>query len=233
MIDLSKETKKVYSQFNQDGVLESIFNNIGTTNKYFVEFGSDGTDEGQGNTPFLRHEFGFDGLLMDGTLHKEKRKYELHREFIRADTINETFEKYNVPKEFDFLSIDIDGQDFYVMQSIDLTKFSPRVVSIETNPAIPAPHSLVQRYDPNWIWEGWHFYGCSIEAITKLMNQKNYSLVCYCGVDAIFVENSCCPDKYFENINDTIYHYKNGVVDPDGQTEAFNIINKYGEFFVV
>jgi hypothetical protein len=53
-INLDNFRKKIFSQFGQDGVIENIFLIIGTTNKYFVEFGSHGTDYGMGNTPYLR-----------------------------------------------------------------------------------------------------------------------------------------------------------------------------------
>ena len=212
MIDLSKQKKRVYSQFNQDGVLECIFDKIGTTNKYFVEFGSEGTDAGGGNTPFLRHKFGFDGLLMDGTLHKEKRKYKLHTEFITAENINEVLSKHSVPAEFDFLSIDVDGEDYYIMEALDLNNFSPRVVCIETNPIIQPPYTLVQPHNPDNVWNGGHRYGCGIKLITDLMNLKNYSLVAYCGVDAIFVRNDCQPQNHFEYVNDVKYLYDTGVL---------------------
>ena len=64
MTDLIKFHKKVLSQQGQDGALEEIFRVIGTTDKFFVEFGSSGRRDGQGNTPYLR-DLGFTGLLMN------------------------------------------------------------------------------------------------------------------------------------------------------------------------
>ena len=52
MIDLSSNKKKIFSQFNQDGVLEAIFNAIGVTNRYFVEFGSHGKKTLRATPPF-------------------------------------------------------------------------------------------------------------------------------------------------------------------------------------
>lgn len=233
MIDLTKQDKKIYSQFNQDGVLECIFNTIGTTNKYFVEFGSYGTDDAMGNTPFLRHHFGFDGLLMDGTQHRDNAKYQVYQEFIQAETINELFIKYNVPSNFDFLSIDIDGEDYYVMKAIDLEKFCPRVVSIETNPHIIPPHKMIQKHDPNWIWGGGMLYGCSITAISELMNNLNYSLVAYCGVDAIFIKNEYLSKNDFQHVNNIEYLYKHGVIcGIDEQMKSFKEIQNCG-FFIL
>ena len=134
-MDLNLYQKKVLSQWGQDGVLEAIFDKIETTNKYFVEFGSSGNDVGMGNTAYLRRR-GFHGLLMDGSetpygSHVRDRHYKVETEFISASNINFLFKKYNVPTEFDFLSIDIDGQDFHVWNAIK--DYNPRVVSIEIN----------------------------------------------------------------------------------------------------
>jgi hypothetical protein len=65
-MDLNLFQKHILSQWGQDGVIEKIFETIGTTNKFFVEFGSSGNDAGMGNTAYLRRS-GFDGLLMDGS----------------------------------------------------------------------------------------------------------------------------------------------------------------------
>jgi len=206
-MDLNVYQKKVLSQWGQDGVIEAIFDKIGTTNKYFVEFGSSGNDTGMGNTAYLR-KTGFDGLLMDGS---EKpygnsvtdRQYRVEIEFVCSSNINNLFKKYNVPTEFDFLSIDIDGQDFHVWNAIE--GYNPRVVSIEMNYHMTPGKDLVLKYDDNWIWCGNERSGTSVTALKKLGNKKGYSLVATCMSDAIFVRNDLIYDKnndpIFLNIN--------------------------------
>jgi len=187
-INLFNFEKRVFSQFYQDGILEKIFELIGVTNKYFVEFGSNGTDTGRGNSIYLRKTLGFDGLLMDGTENPEAI-YDLKNEFVSAENINELLEKYKVPRVFDFLSIDIDGEDFWVAGSVDLEKFKPRVVSIEFNPEIPPPRTIIQIHRKDWVWSGDSRYGCSITAAKDLLNWMGYTLVAASGVDAIFIAN--------------------------------------------
>uniref|UniRef100_A0A6C0DWR1 Methyltransferase FkbM domain-containing protein n=1 Tax=viral metagenome TaxID=1070528 RepID=A0A6C0DWR1_9ZZZZ len=207
-MDLNIYQKKVLSQWGQDGVLEAIFDKIGTTNKYFVEFGSSGNDSGMGNTAYLRRR-GFSGLLMDGT---EKpygndvmdRQYKVEIEFISASNVNNLFEKYNVPSEFDLLSIDIDGQDFHVWNA--LKGYNPRVVSIEMNYHMAPGKDLVLYYDDNFMWRGNERSGASVTALKHLGNKKGYSLVATCMSDAIFVRNDLIYDNnnspLFLNIND-------------------------------
>ena len=206
-MNLNQYQKCIYSQYGQDGILEKIFDVIGTTNKYFVEFGSSGNDIGMGNTPNLRKK-GFDGLLMDGSEHPynnviNDKKYEVKIEFITASNINQLFEKYNVPREFDFLSIDIDGQDFHVWNK--LNNYSPRVVCIEICYHIELGNDKVMMLDDNWVWKGDHLYGSSLTALKNLGNKKGYSLVATCYCDAIFIRDDLIYDEnknaLFTNVN--------------------------------
>ena len=209
MTDLNMFQKKILSQFGQDGVLEKIFDVIGTTNKYFVEFGSAGNDTGMGNTAYLRRR-GFTGLLMDATEPPYQSDvstnnfYDVKIEFITASNINDLFTKYNVPKEFDFLSIDIDGQDFHVWNK--LQNYSPRVVSIEMNYHIHPGKDKVMHLNDSWVWAGNELSGSSVTALKKLGNSKGYALVATCMSDAIFVRNDLIIDKsnntLFQNVND-------------------------------
>lgn len=207
MIDLNKYQTKTLSQWGQDGVLDKIFELIGTTNKYFVEFGSSGNDSGMGNTAQLRKK-GFDGLLMDGSERPynqdvDGKKYDVKIEFVSSSNINQLFAKYNVPEEFDFLSIDIDGQDFHVWNAIN-EKYKPRVVAIEMNYHIePGLDKVMIKYD-YYQWDCSQFCGASVTALKKLGNKKGYSLVATCMSDAIFVRNDLlCKDNemLFMNIN--------------------------------
>uniref|UniRef100_A0A6C0ESA2 Methyltransferase FkbM domain-containing protein n=1 Tax=viral metagenome TaxID=1070528 RepID=A0A6C0ESA2_9ZZZZ len=228
MTDLNLFQTTVLSEWGQDGVLEKIFDIIGTTNKFFVEFGSSGNDSGKGNTAYLRRR-GFDGLLMDGSERPYNidildKKHEVKIEFIKASNINELFKKYNVPNEFDFLSIDIDGQDFHVWNSID-SMYIPRVVSIEMNYHIEPGIDKVMHVDENWIWPGSEQSGASVTALKKLGNKKGYSLVATCMSDAIFVRNDLVKDsdnnELFKNINDE-YELVKLNTDIKEQNSKFN-----------
>lgn len=190
MKDLRDYKKSVFSQFGQDGVIEEVFREIGTGNKFFVEFGSSGTDSGGGNTPYLRR-LGFDGLLMDGDADpygvKTKKQYDVKQEFVTVENVLNLFDKYGVPHEFDFLSIDIDGNDFWVWKEI-LSCHIPRVVCIEANYYVPPGMSIVQKYVPDFKWNGDCRFGASFEALKKLGKENDYDLVSICGCDMIFVK---------------------------------------------
>ena len=231
MISFSSEYKQVYSQQNQDGVLEKIFNTIGTTNKYFVELGSNGRKDGKGNSIYLREKYGFNGLLVDAGI-PEEPCYDLKHEFITSENINEILSRYDTPNKFDFLSIDIDGEDIYVMNAIDLNKFLPRVVSIEFNTALLPQYAIAQEHNSKWTWDGWHYYGCSVQAITRLMNHKLYSLVGIAGCDAFFILNEEIVGMEIEDINNWWALYWKYAVRPDEDLELLCEKFWYSNFFV-
>jgi hypothetical protein len=106
---------------------------IGTTNKYFVEIGGGSAND---NTMNLRTEKNWKGLLFNSGgyyMQGEATKNMTRIEWVTPQNVNEKFDKYNVPEEFDFLSIDIDSNDYWVWKNLD-DKYRPRVVSCEFNP---------------------------------------------------------------------------------------------------
>ena len=114
MMFLNNYENKIFSQFNEDGITEKIFNVIGFTDKFYVEFG--GTTKNN-NSEVLHKNHGFSGLLLncDDT---ECDYTKIHTERVTAENIVGLFKKYNVPEEFDFLSIDIDYNDWYVWRAV-------------------------------------------------------------------------------------------------------------------
>lgn len=185
MINFAKYEKKIFSQNGEDGVIEAIFGLIGTTNKYFVEFGGGG---GECNTRLLR-DSGWDGLWMDNNDQEDQR---VKKEFVTSKNINNLLDKYNVPQEFDLLSIDIDGQDFWVWKAITRR---PRVVVIEYNGYLPTDSRKVVPENEDFSWDGTDYYGAGLEAMRLLGCSKNYTFAYldFNLVNAFFIRNDCVP----------------------------------------
>lgn len=182
--DLTRYERRIYSQNGEDGILQAIFARVGTTNRYFVEFGA--RDGSQCNTRYLADHHGWWGLLLDDRYENPARS--LHREFVTAENINSLFTKYDVPMEFDLLSIDIDGNDLWVWNSID-ARWQPRVLVIEYNSSIGPSASLTIPYDERFCWDGTTYFGSSLQALCALAEHRCYALVA-CdsrGVNAFFV----------------------------------------------
>ena len=163
---------KKYSQFNEDGIIQSIFDYISIENKYFVEIGC-GSNASECNTRLLREQ-GWTGLQID-LLSKTTSVLSYH---IDKDNVNTILSKYKVPKIFDLFSLDIDSNDYWVLQSF-LTQYSPRVIVCEYNCYFGPHKSVSLQYNPNQKWDGisWN-YGASLAAFDKLLTFYNFKLIC-------------------------------------------------------
>ena len=122
----------------------------------------------------------FTGLLMDGLFDNPARN--LHKEVITVGNIVSLLKKYDVPREFDFLSIDTDAHDYWLLKAV-LGAYSPRVVSLEANSKIAPGYTMtIPLGDPNkpQFWDGTDFYSASVAAFWDLAVENGYSMV-YCN----------------------------------------------------
>jgi hypothetical protein len=212
---------KVYSQNDEDGIIAEIFNRIGTTNKTFVEFGVQTGLES--NCHFLLHK-GWNGLWIDGdenyftqlTQYFEKpiRQKQLIaiNAFIDKNNINELIgERGNINGGIDLLSIDIDGNDYWVWESINCIK--PRVVVIEYNAKFPPPYEWVMPYNQNHVWDGSDLHGASLKALEVLGKRLGFQLVGtnMNGVNAFFVKEELTKDLFAKPATaENLYHSWHG-----------------------
>lgn len=194
--------RREFSQNGEDGIIEAIIGMIGITNRYCVEFGVE--DGMECNVRYLLKKRGWTGLLMDGG--HEDPHINLHREFITAENIEELFRKHSVPEKFDLLSIDIDGNDYWVWKAIE--HFHPRIVIIEYNAHIPPEKATTIPYDPAFVWDKTDYYGASLLALKKLGEAKGYTLLGTDkhGVNAFFVESSLVPGHFTPPLWPETYH---------------------------
>jgi hypothetical protein len=183
----SSHKKKVFCQLGEDGIIESIFNVIGTTNKYYVEFGGwDGVY--LSNTANLRINKGWSGLLLEGDKEKvlsmkNREELNLQNEWVTKDNINQLFDKYNVPQNFDFLSIDIDGDDYYVWKALN---YKPRVLVIETNPGISNDIPLTILEGKTNVHKN-NYFGANLHAFLDLASTKGYTFLTIDEYNVFFI----------------------------------------------
>ena len=196
---------QMYSQNLEDGLLAEIFRRIGTTNKSFVEIGSG--DGIECNSHFLLiqawHGHWFDGnpeevdkAKVSHALSVNRGTLTISNDFVIAKNVEMLLHLVNTPKELDFLSIDVDGQDYWIWEAI--TVYQPRVVMIEYNASLGPDVELVMRPNSKHVWEGGNGYGASLRALEKLGARKGYQLVVcdVTGTNAIFVRKDLAGEKF-------------------------------------
>lgn len=204
-----KETGfKVFSQFEEDGLLLYLFSIIGMDNKVFIEIGSD--DGINSNSANLFFHFGWRGLFIDGNKrsinrgkyffdrfpHKWQYKPTFVHQLVNRENINSTIKGAGYQGDIGLLSIDIDGNDYWIWDALDVV--SPKVVIIETHNVFGL-NNIVVPYDANYSYPGLHpsYHGASPIAMTKLAHKKGYRLVGAneLGFNFIYVRNDIEADK--------------------------------------
>jgi hypothetical protein len=180
---------RVFSQNGEDGIIDGIFAAIGTTNRYFVEFGV-GAMGSECNTRNLAENHGWTGLLMDGM--DQPAPTDIRQEFITAENISALFLRHGVPDEFDLLSIDIDSNDYWVFDAID-PRFRPRVLVLEYNASLGSTDRLTIAYDATHVWDVSAYFGASLAALDDIAQRRGYRLIgCdSIGVNCFFVREDC------------------------------------------
>lgn len=202
---LMRSGYKVYSQGDEDGIIDEIFNRIGVTNKLFIEFGiGDGTEN---NTLYLLFK-GWKGLWIEASsascsnieakLAKtiESGTLRLVNAFVSKDNINQLISSKVKEKEIDLLSIDIDGNDAHVFRAISCVR--PRVVAIEYNAKFPPAIDYCMRYNESHMWSADDNLGASLKHLELLLKDRGYSLVgcCLLGTNAFFVRDDLVADLF-------------------------------------
>lgn len=219
VINLALHEKQVFSQNGEDGIIERLFQLIGFSNRYYVEIGvEDGT---QCNTRYLREKYQCEGIQLDCAY--ARPAWGLYQEYVTAENLNSLFAKYQVPQEFDLLSIDVDGHDFYLWWKLD-SRYSPRLVIAEYNASHLPDEDKVVTYDSQRRWDGTRYFGASILAWQLLATHKGYHLV-YAesqGVNLFFVRQDVLAQLgiRFLHQDDPTHLYRPPAylgVYPDGQ----------------
>jgi hypothetical protein len=178
---------RVFSQWGEDGIIQFLINRIHIENKVFVEFGVG--DYTESNTKFLLKNDNWSGLIIDGSKQYIDQirqselpwRHDLKTEcsFITKDNIDRIIMSHGISGDIGILSVDIDGNDYWIWQAIDCIR--PRIVICEYNSLFGADHKVTSVYDDNFFITKAHFsglyWGASIAAFDYLAKQKGYSLV--------------------------------------------------------
>lgn len=187
--NLNKFAYNINSQHGEDGIIKAIFEKIGTTTKFAVEFGGwDGIYLSNIRNLIIENDFG--GLFIEGDSEKAsllKKNYIDYPQVscienyvgLKENNLDDILLENNVPENIDLMSIDIDGYDYHVWDA--LRKYRPRIIVIEYNPSIPNEIVLINPYSEDI------FTGSSAAALVELGRKKGYSLIAVTQTNLIFI----------------------------------------------
>jgi len=227
---------KVFSQFGEDGIIQKIINSIEIKNKTFIEFGVE--DFTESNCRFLLMKDNWKGFVIDGdskNIEKLKRSYYFWKHslkgvsaFIDKENINNLLNMSEFDDDVGILSIDIDGNDYYILESIDCIR--PRILICEYNALYGPVRKISTVYSADFNRFKHHYtakhYGASLGAITYLNNKKGYSLV---GVNsashnAFFVRDDLVNDRLEVKSVEEYFSYPKmrGSINREGRLEVLD-----------
>lgn len=208
LADIRDAEFKVFSQFGEDGILQYLIRQARIPRELntFVEFGVETYAEA--NTRFLLVNDNWRGLIMDGDEDniakvKESPLYWRHAltavaAFIDAENINRLIADAGFAGQIGILSVDIDGNDYWVWERMNVV--NPIIVVAEYNSVFGPDHAVTVPYDPTFVRGKAHFtnlyWGCSLKALQYLADRKGYALVGSnnAGNNAFFVRRDCLYD---------------------------------------
>ncbi|HEX8691509.1 MAG TPA: hypothetical protein VF746_03645 [Longimicrobium sp.] len=198
---------KVYSQWGEDGIIQFLVRTVPVANRVFVEFGVENYTEA--NTRFLLVSDGWSGLVMDGDADqigevKRSREYWMYNlkavhAFVTRDNINSLLAENGLSGEIGLLSIDIDGNDYWIWEAIRVVE--PTIVVVEYNYRFGPEAAVTIPYADDFNRFSAHpsriYYGASLRALCLLAERKGYDFV-GCGrngVNAFFVRKDRRPSS--------------------------------------
>jgi hypothetical protein len=194
--------KNIFSQYGEDGIIEEIFKRLeSVSDKQCCEFGAwDG--KFLSNTCNLITNHNYEAILIESDKKKfnelninfpEKKIIKINKfvNFIGENTLDNILENNFFKKDFDFLSIDIDGCDYYIFEG--LSKFTPKVICIEFNPSIPNKVNFIQEKDMKIN------QGSSAKSLIDLALQKDYFPIASTNCNLFFIHNKF--KKFLTNLD--------------------------------
>jgi hypothetical protein len=191
---LSEVGFQAYSQTDEDGILLFLFTVLGTTAKKCVEICAGNGAEC--NTANLIINHGWQGFLVDGDGDNVQRGLEFFRSFsginvflprfiqawVTRENINALFTENGFTGEVDLLSLDLDGVDYWIWETIEA--ISPRVVVLEYQNILGPDRSWTVPYTNDFNARNFpmtgempNFAGASLLAFSRLSRRKGYRLI--------------------------------------------------------
>lgn len=210
------------SNFDEQNIIDKYVDRLDITNRTVVDIGA-GDGIRSSNTYHL-FASGWRGVGLEVDEAKIRRLTKTYRPFpdvaasgtkISLDNATEVLSSFSIEPEFGVLSLDIDGNDYWVLDAI-LSKFRPRLVVSEYNEKIPPPLRFVVKYDPEFQLRH-HFFGYSIAKLKDLLDKYSYVLL-EVEYNNVFIAPEEIAGGYSQDI---VEAYRSGYADRPDRKDKF------------
>lgn len=195
---LNRFGRKCFSQADEDGITLEIVRRLGLLNGgVYAEFGvGDGTE----NNTLILAALGWKGFwvgaeaLRPDTSKANPLKFAHLQRWITLENIVEVAREglSRIESESpDVMSLDLDGNDLYLVGELLSKGLRPRLFIVEYNGKFPPPVEFQIAYDPAHTWQGNDYFGASLSTFAKVFLSHGYRLVCcnsQSGANAFFID---------------------------------------------
>jgi hypothetical protein len=215
--NVALEGYKVYSQTDEDGIIDAIFRRV-PNNRTFVEIGVQNGVECNSLLLLLkdwRGEWieGSNGFCAEIERVLGSRafpgRFRVTNSFVRADNIVSLLQSaltFLQVDELDFFSLDIDGVDRYVMDEVLRAGIRPKAICVEYNAKFPPGVAVTVEYSANHVWDTTDYMGTSLQSWVDLFTPAGYRLLtCNIpGINAFFVRDDLAH-QFAEHAIEQVY----------------------------
>lgn len=199
-----------FSQNGEDGIVDYLMSHIVNPNRYFIEIGASNGIEN--NTAYLAHVKKYHGLMVEGDKSEFEKLLQVKPWLVDAANIFVDLNNLNkldalvLHKNPDFFSIDIDGNDYYIVEALLKKGYLPKVIAVEYNSAFGPDAAMTIAYNPSFNMYAtdypFLYYGVSIAAWKKLLSCYDYRFLSVekNGVNAFFVNPLEFQSEFLEGL---------------------------------
>lgn len=222
---LNRCGNRCFSQSDEDGITIEIVRRLGLSHGTFAEFG---VGDGRENNTLALAALGWRGFWIGGeslafdVLESDRFKF-IQTWINRENVIEATAQGLAMLGNpvVDFLSLDLDGNDYYLIEKLLESGMRPKVYVVEYNAKFIPPMEFCIEYNPLHSWGGDDYFGASLSSFTKLFDRFDYTLICcnsHTGANAYFVEN-----RYLDRFSDVPREIEKLYVGP-----RYFLANRHG-----
>ena len=229
---INKFEYKISSQNNEDGIINYIINKI-SVNNFFVEIG---VEFSEFNSMQLIKN-GWSGIIIEAKSEECKNlkmcvdyffpnnQINILNSIVTKDNLNQILSLNAANKIIDFLSLDIDGIDYYVLKNLDLKNIN--FICCEYNSFFGRKKKLTVPYNDNFTYKGDYYFGASLCAFNDLLNKKGFFLVAVdsAGVNAFFLKNKFKDN--FEELSPLLSFREQSRMDKETKDRIYNNLKKF------